>query len=47
MLEGYTLAAPLEFTDGEALSLYEGIILGYDLGEVIGSTLGDAEGTEL
>ena len=47
MLEGKTLAVPLGFTDGEAISLDEGIILGYDLGKVLGSTLGSADGNEM
>ena len=43
MLEGYTLEVTLGSTDGEALGLDEGIILGYDLVEVLGSTLGAAD----
>ena len=41
------MEVPLEFTDGEALGLDEGIIPGSDIGEVLGSTLVTADGTEL
>ena len=47
MIEGYALAVPLGFIDDEALGLDEGILLGSDLDEVIGSTLGATDGTEL
>ena len=47
MLEESTLAIPLGSTDGEELGLDEVILLGSALGEVLCSTLGIADGTEL
>ena len=41
------MEVPLVSTNGEALGLDEGIILGSVLGEVLGSTLGYSDGTEL
>ena len=41
------MTVPLGSTDGEALGLDEGIILESALGEVLGSTLGATDVTEL
>ena len=44
MLKRSTLAVPLVSTAVEALGLDESILLGSYLGEVLGSTLGAADG---
>ena len=47
MLEELTLRVSLGHTDGEALGFDECIILGLAVGEVLGSTRGTSDGTEM
>ena len=47
MLEGSTLAKPLRSSDGEALGLCKGVLIGSDISEVLGYTVGATGDTEL